>query len=69
MLNTPNRQQLVDNLSAAALDYANRPDEDTRKALTSAMWAGFRAGMPADLVQDICDAAVVKASTGPVSIR
>ena len=69
MLNTLNRQQLVDNLSAAALDYANRPDVDTRKPLTSAMWEAMRAGMPAELIQDICDAAVVKASNGPASIR
>jgi len=69
MTNTPDRQRIADTLQAAALDYARRPDVDTRKPLTSAMWDAMRAGMPAELIQDICDAAAAAANNGPVSIR
>lgn len=69
MTNTPDRQRIADTLQAAALAYAGRPDIDTRKALNAALWAALRAGMPSEVVQDICDAAAHMANTGPVSLR
>mgnify|MGYP006899554531 CR=1 FL=1 len=56
------RQQLADNLGAAAAAYANTMDEPTGRAFQAATLAAMRSDMPAATMAAIISAATARPS-------